>query len=57
MNAILLPIVLGFLLALGVRALSKEHRMHGPHRWPVWILCGMIVAFGLYIVPASLLPH
>src|SRR5579875_3068622 len=57
MNAILLPIVLGFLLALEVRALPKEHRMRGPYRWTVWTLCGIVMAFGLYMVPVSLLPH
>jgi len=29
MNALLLPIVLGFLLVLEARALPSEHRMHG----------------------------
>ncbi|WP_297344478.1 divalent metal cation transporter [Amnibacterium sp.] len=57
MNAVLLPIVLGFLLALEVRALPEEHRMRGVYRWIVWSLCGVVMAFGLYMVPVSLLPH
>jgi Mn2+/Fe2+ NRAMP family transporter len=57
MNALLLPIVLGFLLALEVKALPKEHAMRGAYRWTVWILCGIVMAFGLYMVPVSLLPH
>jgi len=55
MNALLLPIVLGFLLALEARALPREHRMHGPYRWFVTGLCLVVIAFGLYMVPAMLL--
>ncbi len=57
MNALLLPIVLGFLLALEAKSLPKEHRMRGAYRWIVWTLCGIVMAFGLYMVPVSLLPH
>ena len=57
MNALLLPIVLGFLLALELKALPKEHKMRGAYRWTVWTLCGIVMAFGLYMVPVSLLPH
>ena len=57
MNALLLPIVLGFLLALEMKALPKEHTMRGAYRWTVWTLCGIVMAFGLYMVPVSLLPH
>jgi len=48
MNAMLLPIVLGFLLALEARALPHEYRMHGFYRWLVWSLSGLVMAFGLY---------
>jgi Mn2+/Fe2+ NRAMP family transporter len=55
MNALLLPIVLGFLLALEAKALPKEHRMRGAYRWTVWTLCGVVMAFGLAMVPFALL--
>jgi Mn2+/Fe2+ NRAMP family transporter len=55
MNALLLPIVLGFLLALEARALPPEHRMRGPYRWVVTGLCLIVIGFGLYMVPATLL--
>ena len=54
MNAILLPIVLGFLLLLEARALPSEHRMRGPRRLITTTLCLMVIAFGLYLVPATL---
>jgi len=54
MNALLLPIVLGFLLALEAKALPDEYRMHGSHRILVTTLCLVVIAFGLYMVPATL---
>ena len=53
MNALLLPIVLGFLLALEARALPPEHRMRGGHRLAVTSLCLLVMAFGLYLVPSA----
>ncbi|MCY0879036.1 MAG: divalent metal cation transporter [Firmicutes bacterium] len=50
MNAMLLPIVLGFLLALEARALPPEFRMRGVYRGLVYVLCGVVMAFGLYTV-------
>jgi len=35
MNALLLPLVLGFLVALAVKALPPEHRLRGSYRWVV----------------------
>jgi Mn2+/Fe2+ NRAMP family transporter len=35
MNAFLLPLVLGFLIALAVKALPPEHRLRGPYLWLV----------------------
>ena len=35
MNAFLLPLVLGFLIALAIKALPDEHRLKGPYRWLV----------------------
>ncbi|MHB1503129.1 MAG: NRAMP family divalent metal transporter [Acidimicrobiales bacterium] len=54
MNALLLPIVLGFLLLLEAKALPIEHRMHGPYRWVATGLCLVVIGFGLYMVPATL---
>jgi Mn2+/Fe2+ NRAMP family transporter len=54
MNALLLPIVLGFLLVLEARALPSEHRMHGARRVIATGLCLAVVVFGLYMVPATL---
>jgi len=51
MNALLLPIVLGFLLALEAKALPEEYRMHGVYRVVVTILCLVVIGFGLYMVP------
>ncbi|MDH2445443.1 divalent metal cation transporter [Amnibacterium sp. CER49] len=57
MNALLLPIVLGFLLALEAKALPKEHRMRGAYRFTVWTLCRVVMAFGLAMVPFAILAH
>lgn len=48
MNAILLPIVLGFLLVLEQVALPKEQRMRGLYKIIAWGLCGIVMLFGLY---------
>jgi Mn2+/Fe2+ NRAMP family transporter len=54
MNALLLPIVLGFLLLLEARALPNEHRLHGVRRVFATGCCLIVIAFGLYLVPATL---
>jgi len=54
LSARLLPVVLGFLLTLEVKALPPEHRMHGWYRLTVTALCVMVIGFGLFMVPASL---
>jgi Mn2+/Fe2+ NRAMP family transporter len=54
MNALLLPVVLGFLLALERRALPAESRMRGARKWATWGLCLVTMAFGLYMIPALL---
>ncbi|CAB1127675.1 NRAMP family metal ion transporter [Candidatus Hydrogenisulfobacillus filiaventi] len=53
MNAILLPVVLGFLLALEARALPPAYRMRGAYRWTVWSLAGLVMAFGVYMAFAA----
>jgi len=54
MNALLLPIVLGFLLALEVKALPLQWRMRGWHKYITWLLCLVVMAFGLYMIPSVL---
>jgi len=54
MNALLLPIVLGLLLALEARALPYEHRMHGWRRILATSMCFVVIAFGLYTVLVTL---
>jgi len=54
MNALLLPIVLGFLLALERKALPPEQRMRGAYRVACTTLCVIVIGFGLYMVPATL---
>jgi Mn2+/Fe2+ NRAMP family transporter len=54
MNAMLLPIVLGFLLALEGRVLPPHWRMRGVRKYLTWSLCALVMGFGLYMIPASL---
>ncbi|MCL6442987.1 MAG: divalent metal cation transporter [Alicyclobacillus sp.] len=49
MNALLLPVVLGFLLLLEAKVLPSEWRMKGIYKWIVWTLSGVIMTFGLYM--------
>jgi NRAMP (natural resistance-associated macrophage protein)-like metal ion transporter len=50
MNALLLPIVLGFLLLLEAKALPKKYRMHGFYRLGVTTVCLVVMGFGLYMI-------
>ena len=54
MNALLLPIVLGFLLALEARALPSDYRMHGARRVIATGLCLGVIGFGLFMAPVTL---
>src|SRR3984893_14806975 len=47
MNALLLPIVLGLLLALEARALPEEWRMRGPRKYIARTLCLVVMGFRL----------
>ncbi len=49
MNALLLPIVLGFLLALEQVALPVEYRLKGLHKYIAWTMSGLVMCFGLYM--------
>lgn len=48
MNALMLPLVLGFLVALATRALPEEHRLRGSYRWIVIGLSSLIAVLGVY---------
>jgi Mn2+/Fe2+ NRAMP family transporter len=48
MNALLLPIVLGFLLLLERRAVPPEARSGGAHKWLLWALAGGVTLIGVY---------
>ena len=44
MNAMLLPVVLGFLLILERRALPDEFRSQGLGKWVLWVLAVGVTA-------------
>jgi Mn2+/Fe2+ NRAMP family transporter len=48
MNALLLPLVLGFLIALAVRALPEEVRLRGAYLWIVVVVAAITCAFGVF---------
>jgi Mn2+/Fe2+ NRAMP family transporter len=48
LNALLLPIVLGFLYALAVRALPDPYRLKGPYAIIVGVICFLTAGFGVY---------
>ena len=48
MNALLLPLVLGFLILLAVRALPGEHRLRGAYFWVVIVVSALTAGLGVY---------
>ncbi len=48
MNALLLPLVLGFLVALAVFGLPGEHRLRGWYMWVVIVVTGLTTALGVF---------
>jgi Mn2+/Fe2+ NRAMP family transporter len=54
MNALLLPIVLGFLLLLEAKCLPAEYRMRGAYRVILTALCVIVIIFGLIMIPQAL---
>lgn len=48
MNALLLPLVLGFLVLLAMKALPPEHRIRGPYAWLVMSVCVLTAGLGVY---------
>src|SRR5208283_4717393 len=47
-NALLLPIVLGFLFALARKALPTEHSLEGWYAWVVGVGMTITAGFGIY---------
>ena len=48
MNALLLPVVLGFLIALARRALPPAHRLRGAYLWVVLAVAAVTCALGVF---------
>jgi len=48
MNALLLPIVLGFLYLLGLKALPKPYRVKGLYAWVMGAVVVVTAGFGVY---------
>ena len=48
MNALMLPLVLGFLVLLAIRALPEDHRLRGSYRWFVIVVSVLTVGLGVY---------
>ncbi len=48
MNALLLPLVLGFLVALAVFGLPGERRLRGWYMWVVIVVAGLTTALGVF---------
>jgi len=48
MNALLLPLVLGFLIALSVRALPRPYRLQGGYLWLVVGVSALTCALGVF---------
>jgi len=53
MNAALLPIVLGFLYLLALKALPKRYRLHGPYAVVVGVIVAAASILGIY---AAIIP-
>ncbi|MGH2342040.1 NRAMP family divalent metal transporter [Segnochrobactraceae bacterium EtOH-i3] len=47
-NALLLPIVLGFLVVLSIRALPEPYRLKGRYMWLVVTVCTLMCLLGVY---------
>ncbi len=48
MNALLLPVVLGFLIALAIFSLPQERRLRGWYMWTVITVSALTTALGVY---------
>lgn len=47
LNAFLLPLVVGFLIALAIKALPEAHRLRGCYLWALVGFASMVCALGL----------
>ena len=54
MNALLLPIVLGFLFMLAIKTLPEEHKLKGLYAWMAGIVFVITAGFGIFSGIASL---
>jgi hypothetical protein len=48
MNALMLPLVLGLLIALAIKALPPAHRLRGWYLWAVLIVTVVTCALGVF---------
>ena len=48
LNALLLPIVLGFLYALAIRSLPEPYKLKGVYAVVVGLICFVTAGFGVY---------
>jgi Mn2+/Fe2+ NRAMP family transporter len=48
MNALLLPLVLGFLIALAMFTLPAERRLKGTYMWVVIVVAALTTALGVF---------
>jgi len=55
LNACLLPVILGFLVALEHRALPAELRMRGVRRWATYSVAAVVIVFGVATAAVVLL--
>jgi hypothetical protein len=55
LNAFLLPLVIGFLVALAVTALPEKLRPRGLYLWALSAVSALVIAVGLYGGVAGLL--
>ncbi len=53
-NALLLPIVLGFLILLEARVLPAKYRLRRPYGYFAWGMCLVVIGFALYLVPSMI---
>jgi hypothetical protein len=55
MNALLLPLVLGFLFLLARRALTGRYRLTGWYAWVAGSLIAVTSAFGVFAAASGLI--
>jgi hypothetical protein len=48
LNAFLLPLVIGLLIALAINALPEAARIKGVYLWTMIVVCTVVVAIGVF---------